>query len=91
LHCTRKKHEESIYCKVELAFMEQFWEKWIIHLPVMFAKNLVMFSNVSKTLKMVRTDMWFDGSNESFNTEVAPNNILVQGMLISIYNYKISF
>jgi len=42
-----------------------------------------MFSNVSKTLKMVRTDMWFDGSNESFNTEVAPNNILVQEMLIS--------
>ena len=27
--------------------------------------------------------MWFDGSNESFNTEVAPNNILVQEMLIS--------
>lgn len=37
----------------------------------------------------MRTDMWFDGSNESLNAEVAPNYILVQGMLISIYNYKI--
>jgi hypothetical protein len=53
----------------------------------MFAKNLLMFNDVSKTLKMVRTDMWFDSSNESFNAEVAPNNILVQGMLISIHNY----
>jgi hypothetical protein len=44
---------------------------------------------VSKTLKMMRTDMWFDSGNESLNAEVAPNNILVQGMLISIYNYKI--
>jgi hypothetical protein len=29
-----------------MAFMEQFWEKWAIHLPAMFAKNLVMFSDV---------------------------------------------
>jgi hypothetical protein len=68
--------------------MEQFWEKWAIHLPAMFAKNLLMFDDVSKILKM-RTDMWFDRGNESFNAEVAPNNILVQGMLISIHNYKI--
>lgn len=68
--------------------MEQFWEKWAIHLPAMFAKILLMFNDVSKTLKMVRTDMRFDGGNESFNAEAAPNNILGQGMSISIYNYK---
>jgi hypothetical protein len=85
----QKKRENSRYCKVEPAFMEQFWEKWAIHLPAMFTKNLLMFNDVSKTLKMVRNDMWFDSSNESFNTEVAPNNILVQGILISIHNYKI--
>jgi len=69
--------------------MEQFCEKWAIHLPAMFAKILLIFNDMSKTLKMVRTNMWFDGGNESFNAEAAPNNILGQGMLISIYNYKI--
>jgi hypothetical protein len=48
-----------------------------------------MFKDVPKTLKMVRTDMWFDGSNESFNPEVVLNNILVQGKLISVHHYKI--
>jgi hypothetical protein len=67
--------------------MEQFWGKWAIYLPAMFAKNLLMLNDVSKTLKMARIDMWFDGGNESFNAEVAPNNIPVQGMLISIHNY----
>lgn len=43
--------------------MEQFWEKLAIHLPAMFAKNMLMFNDVSKTLKMVRTDMWFDSSS----------------------------
>jgi hypothetical protein len=85
----QKKHEKSRYYKVLVAFMEQFWEKWAIHLPAMFAKILLMFNDVSKTLKMVRIDMWFGGGNESFNTEAAPNNILGQGMLISINNYKI--
>jgi hypothetical protein len=72
VNCARKKRENSRYCKVELEFMEQFREKWAICLPLMFAKNLLMFNDVSKTLKMVRIDMWFDGGNESFNAEVAP-------------------
>lgn len=69
--------------------MEQFWEKWAIHLPAMFAKNLVMCKDMSNSLKRLRIDMWFDGGNESFNAEVALNNILVQEMLISIPNYTI--
>jgi hypothetical protein len=63
--------------------------KWTIHLPAMFAKNLVMFNDLSKTLKLARNDMWFDGGNESFKAEVPPNNILVQEMFISIHNYKL--
>ena len=69
--------------------MEQFWEKLAIPLPAMFAKTLVMFKDMSNSLERVRIDMWFDGGNESFNTEAALNNTLVQGMSISIQNYTI--
>jgi hypothetical protein len=84
-----KKRENSRNCKAELAFMEQFGKNRLIIYQLCLQKNLVMFKDMSKTLKMVRTDTWFDSSNESFKLEVAPNNILVQGMLISIHNYKI--
>jgi hypothetical protein len=39
---------------------------------------------VSKSLKKVRLEIWFDGENESFNAEFMWNNNLVKGMSISI-------
>jgi hypothetical protein len=83
------KGENTKYSKVQSVFMEQFQQECTVHLPAALAKNLVMFKNVSKSLKRVRTDKWFDGNNESFKAEVIQNNILVEGMLISIQNYKI--
>lgn len=48
-----------------------------------------MLKTVSKSLKNVRLEMWFNGENESFNLRFIYSDTLVKRMSVSVQKYII--
>ena len=78
--------------KVALTLLEEFWQNWVVCLPVVLVKmkSTLVFKNVSRSLEKVKSDMWFDDENELLNADFVWNNTLEEEMSVSIHNYKIN-
>lgn len=59
------------YIMVELVFKEQLHQDQALHLPAVpvTEKSCLVFKNVSKSLKKLRHDVWYDGEYELLNME----------------------
>jgi hypothetical protein len=89
---SRKKVETAKHSKIPSLFIKYFPQECALSTNCTCKKKnknkIANGTSVSKSLKNVSLDLWFDSENKSHNAKFT-RNILVKGAPISIQNYKI--